>query len=274
MRVTLFLLFSFLILGLFLVITFSAASLAILGLVYVIMVVITVGYSDTVLLYLLGARELRSSDERIFFEAASQEAYKLAVSMPRLYFYNGSLERAFIFQTRSALSIVLNKRLLEKSSPDELHAICFELLLQVKKKMASKRTKSMFLLGSISWFVHAIGSLIIRLIPNKEFHKVIDWVSNFLLHPFLDFMFRILMGRGYYKKLGNLLSQFPKERELLDRVGLKLRRPDSYYSLPSRKLLELAAIYKSRHYQNIISLEFLPHEWDYFFNTEELKRAE
>jgi hypothetical protein len=274
MRATFFLLLSYLILGLFLLSILSGALLWLALFIYLCLIVITIGYSDTVLLYLLGARELRPSDEQVFFEATSQEAYKLAVLMPRLYFYNGSLERAYIFQTGSALSLVLNKRLLEKCSPDELHAICFELLLQVKKKMAKKRTRSMFLLGSISWIVHAMGSFIIKLVPNKEFHKVIDWVSNFLLHPFLNFMFNLIMGKGYYKKLGNQLAQFPKEKELLDRVGLKLRRPESYYSLPSRKLLELASIYKSRHYQNIISLEFLPHEWDFFFNTEELKRAE
>ena len=83
-----------------------------------------------------------------------------------------------------------------------------------------------------------------------------------------------MMGEGYFKKLSGLLTNFPEEKELLERVGLKLRSPLSYYSLPSRKVLELASINKSRHFQNIIALEFLPHEWDYFYVNEGLKSVE
>lgn len=79
-----------------------------------------------------------------------------------------------------------------------------------------------------------------------------------------------MMGGAYFKKLETLLNEFPKEKEMLDRVGLKLIKPLSYYSLPSRKLLVLSSVNKSRHFQSILALEFLPHEWDYLFKSEEL----
>lgn len=226
------------------------------------------------LLFLLGAREVRSSDEKIFFEAASQESYKLAVPMPRLYFYNGSLERAFVFQTRYSVSLVLNKGLLEKASSDELKAICFELLLQVKKGMAPKRTRSMFFLGFFSWIIHSFFGLFINLVPFRDVRKAADWFLNFIFHPVLEFLFKLTMGEKYFRKLEQLLEDYPEEKELLSRVGLKLRKPYSYYSLPSRKLLELQSVNRSRHFQNIMALEFLPHEWDYLFKDGELNGAE
>lgn len=274
MRATLFLLVSTLIIGLFLWVTFSGASFVFGFLLWLVFIVITVGYSDTMILFLLGAREVRSSDEKEFFEAASQEAYKLAVPMPRLYFYNGSLERAFVLQNRHSISVILNKTLLEKCTFDELSAISFELLLQVKTGQAPKRTKSMFILGFFAWIVHSLVGLIFTLIPVKEIGKASDWILSYLLHPLLDFLFKLIMGEGYFRKLQNSINEFPSEKDQLTRVGLKLRSPTDYYSLPSRKLLELSSVNKSRHYQNILALEFLPHEWDYLFKVEDIKRAE
>lgn len=274
MRATFFLMLSFVTLGLFLWISLSGAVFVVGCLFWLLFLVITVGYQDTVLLVLLGARELRSSDEKKFFEAASQQAYKLALKMPRLYFYNGTLERAFVFHTRFNISIVLNKELLEKASSEELNAICFELLLQVKKGMAAKRTRTMFFLGFFSWFTRSVFSFCFKIVPFKEVKKSADWLINFLIHPFLDFMFRLMMGERYFRKLEQALAEYPDEKDLLDRVGLKLRRPYSYYSLPSRKLMELQSVSRSRQYQSIMTLEFLPHEWDYLFKLRELRSVE
>lgn len=274
MRASLFLLFTTIVFGLFLWLALSGASFVFGLVLWVLFIVITMGYSDTMVLYLLGAREVRSSDQREFFEAASQEAYKLAVYMPRLYFYNGSLERAFILQNRKNVSIVLNKALLEKCSPHELSAISFELLLQVKRGMAPKRTKVMFILGFIAWVVHSIVGMILNLVPVKNLRKAAEWLLSYFLHPVLDFLFKLILGESYFRKLKHSLEDFPYEKEQLSHVGMKLRRPYDYYSLPSRKLMELTAVNKSRHFQNILALEFLPHEWDFLFKTEDLKRAE
>lgn len=274
MRATLFLMFSFIFLGLFLWTTLSGALFLLGCLIWLILLVITVGYQDTMLLFLLGAREVRSSDEKNFFEAASQEAYKLSVVMPRLYFYNGTLERAFVFQTRYNVSIVLSKALLEKASSDELKAICFELLMQVKKGMAPKRTRSMFFLGFFSWIIHSFLGLFINLLPFKDLRRGADWFINYLFHPVMDFLFNLIMGESYFRKLEQFLSDYPEEKERLKRVGMRLRPPYTYYSLPSRKLLELHSVSRSRHFQNIMALEFLPHEWDYLFRGQELKGAE
>ena len=274
MRAALFLYLSIAILGVFLWITFSGALFFFGFIFWSFFLVVSVGYTDTVILFLLGAREVRSSDERDFFEAASQEAYKLAVPMARLYFYNGTLERAFVLQNKKTVSIVLSKTLLEKCSAAELQGICFELFLQVKKGMASKRTRSMFLLGFITWMIHSFVGLLLALVPLKEVKQAMNWLLNYLLHPWLEFMFKLMMGGAYFRKLETFLNDFPKEKEMLDRVGLKLIKPLSYYSLPSRKLLVLSSVMKSRHFQSILALEFLPHEWDYLFESEELVSVE
>jgi hypothetical protein len=273
MRATLFLVSFLLAFGLFLWVTFSGALIVFSALFWLVLVFISVGYQDTMLLFLLGAREIRSGDEKIFFEAASQEAYKLAVPRPRLFFYNGSLDRVFVFQSYRSVSIVVNKSFLGNATPLELQGICFELLLQVKKGMAPKRTKIMFLLGTGSWLLHSLLGLLTALLPLRDVREGVNWFLNFLIFPVLEFLYRLALGESYFRRLEGYLDEFPREKELLAHLGLKLRKPYSYYSLPSRKLLELQASGKSRHYQSIIALEFLPHEWDYLFRGGELNRA-
>lgn len=273
MRISLLLTTFYVFLGLFLWVTISGALLTLSMVIYLVLLVIAIGYSDTAVLFFLGARELRSSYVQIFFEASSQEAYKLSVPRPKLYFYNGTLERAFILQNKQNLSLVISKTLIDTCSYDDLAAICFELLLQVKKGMAPKRTRVMFLLGLISWIAHTIVSLFLLLIPMKEFRQASDWFLNYLLHPWLNFLFGLVLSEKYFRKLASHLQDFPLEKEKLKRVGLRLRKADQLHSLPSRKLIELTSVSRSRSFQNILALEFLPHEWDFLFNTEEIARA-
>lgn len=274
MRVTLFLLLCFIVVGLFLWSTFSGALLIIGILGLLLFVVVSMGYSDTLILFFLGAREVRSGDEKIFYEAAAQEAYKLSLKVPKLYYYNGTLERAFVLQKGSEVSIVLDKKTIEHAQHDELTAICFELLLQVKKGLASKRTKTLFVLGSLGWFFHSLMGLIAGVLPFENVRKAFAWIISYLVQPVLDLLFKLLLGEKYFKKLELLLNEFPHEKQLLNNVGMKLHRHLYYYSLPSKKLLELSSAGKSRHYQNIMAIEFLPHEWDYFFRHQDLKNAQ
>lgn len=262
MRVTALLFIMSFLTALFLWVTLSGALFFFGLLLLLLVLVVMLGYPDTAILFFLGAREVRRSDAKSFSEAAAQEAYKLALPTPRLYFYNGALERGFILQNKRVLSLVLSKELLENCSFDELSAICFELLLQVKKEMAMKRTKVMFLLGFMAWVTHAITGPLLALVPVKELKKSIDWILCYTLTPWLDFLFKMILGKKYFKKLNVLLDDFPPEKEALLKVGLKLRRPLQIYSLPSRKMLEFASLSKGRSYQNILALEFLPHEWD------------
>lgn len=274
MRATLFLTLCFLAFTAFLWVTLSGALLALGFLVEILFLVITFGYQDTLILFLLGAREVSSGDQKNYFEAASQEAYKLSISMPRLYFYNGSIERAYVLQNRKDVSLVLDKSLLIGSSPAELTAICFELLLQVKKGMAPKRTRSMFVIGFFSWITHSFTAILLKIFPFQDVRRAINWSLTFLLQPLLEMIFKMMVTESYFKKLESSLAQYPHEKELIEKVGLKIKSSQIHHSLPSRKLLELSSIYRSRQFQNMLMLEFLPHEWDFMFNHEGILRAE
>ena len=268
MRVTLLLFIVSCIFALILWATLSGALFVFAMLIYTIFIVISYGYTDKALLFFLGAREVRSADEADFHAAAVQEAYKLSVPRPRIYYYNGTLERAFVLQNKKNIGLVLSKELLEICSKDELAAICFELLIQVKKNLATKRTKVMFLIGMTTWLSHAFVGLLIKIVPINEFRQSMNWLMYYLLHPWLELIFNFTLGKKYFKKLeGFLLKDYPKENDLLKKVGTKLRANNMIYSLPSRKVIEFSSVNKSRHYQNIIILEFLPHEWDLIFNS-------
>jgi hypothetical protein len=273
MRTSLFLMLFFASVGVFFW-TILSGALLFLGCLFLLFgLVVSIGYADTMVLYLLGAREVRASDQEMFSEAASQEAYKLSVGTPRLYVYNGTLERAFVLQNGKSVSLVLSKSLLEKCSLYELSAISFELLLQVKKGMAQKRTRCMFLLGFMSWSFHSLLNFLLLPFPVQNFRKACRWSLSYLLHPWLDVLFKLTIGKTYFRKLENLLTSYDVERENLQKLGLKLRRPAHYYQLPSRKLLEFSSLDKSRNFQNIMALEFLPHEWDFLFPRSELTGA-
>lgn len=240
-------------------------SLVLIGL----MAVLVWNYADKAILYFLGAREIMSNDEPTFYKEATQQAYKLAVNNPGLYFYNGSFERAFVLQNGDNISLVLSRSLLERAGKDELAAICFALLLQVKKNMASSRTKGMLILCMSSWIVHGFGSILGKLIPFKHAKEVINLLANYFLHPWLRINFHLLIGTRYFKKLFQYLNHFPLENEQLAHFYLQLRYPDVVYSNLSRRLTELLSGQKSLHYQNILSLELLPHEWDYYQQHQE-----
>lgn len=263
-----------LMLGLLIIVTTSWVVFSGAWLVFVLLLVLgfsvfSVLYHDKMILFYLGAREIRLPENPNFYRVASQEAYKLSLPMPSLYFYNGTIERGFVFHNHNSLSLVLNKELLDNCKPFELSAICFELLLQAKVGLAAKRTRLTFLLGTVSWIGHSIGAILQKIIPVKEFQFCLNWLVNYLLNPWISLIFNLTIGQGYFKKVETALNAYPYEKELFLKVGLKIHRPDVVYSLPSKKLVELSSIKRSQTFQNIISLEFLPHEWDYLFKTTE-----
>jgi len=86
-------------------------------------------------------------------------------------------------------------------------------------------------------------------------------------------VFKLIIGKKYFKKLGLILKEFPTECDSLQKVGLKLKATNEIYSLSSRKMIEFSSLNKSRHFQNIMALEFLPHEWDLIFDPKLEARA-
>jgi hypothetical protein len=273
MRASLALILLFAVLGLILWTTLGGALFVVSVLFWLILVLISVGYADTGVLFFLGAREVSSADEPMFFQASAQEAYKLALPKPNLYFYDGTFERGFLLHNQQTLSLVLSRSLLHRAQSHELSAICFELLLQAKKGAAVKRTRIMFLLGLISWVGHSLVSLLSFLIPIPEVRKVLCLLLNIFLHPAQELIFRLLLGQGHFRKIESDLKLFNSENLEFNRVALKLRRPEELYSIPSKKTFILSSLGKNSQFQTILSIEMLPHEWDKFQKVGELKRV-
>lgn len=268
MRISLLLLLINLILMLILWVTLSGALLWAGVAIYLIYLVILVGYSDRAVLFFLGAREVKSNDEPNFFRASAHEAYKLRVKPPVLYFYNGSQDRAFALENRSQVSLVISRQVLDTATATDLEAICFELLLQVRRGLAPKRTRTMFLLGMITWCAHALTSLVTKVFKSREVFTGASLFLNYFLYPWTEFLFKLFLGNKYFKKLRILLREYPAEWENLQLVGKKFAPSAANRSLPTRKINEFSAASRSVQYQNIFALESLPHEWDFFFSKE------
>lgn len=252
---------------------FSGIGFVFISFATLVFVVITWGYSDSAILFFLGAREVKSIEESKFHGASIQEAYKLAVPRPQLYSYNGSLDRAFVIQNGQRVSLVVAREVLDSCSQDELSAICFELLLQVKKNMASKRTKAMYLIGALTWGGQLIINSLSKLIPLKEFKVSLYWLAHYLSKPWLDMLFKFTIGEKFFVKLEKHLRDYPRENELLMNVGGKINRVAELNSFSSRKIIEFSTLNRSSQYQCIMAIEFLPHEWDMLFSLQPVNRA-
>lgn len=268
MRISLLLFFINLVLMLILWVTLSGALAWAAGLIFATYLVILVGYADKAVLFFLGAREVKSGDEPHFFKASAHEAYKLRVKQPVLYFYNGTQDRAFALENRSHVSLVVSRQVLDTATASDLEAICFELLLQVQRGLAPKRTRTMFLLGMITWCAHALTSVLLKVFRSREVASVASLFFNYFLYPWIDLLFRLFLGNKYFKKLRVLLREYPTEWENLQLVGRKLSPELSQGSLPTRKIQEFTATARSVQFQNIFALESLPHEWDFFFTKD------
>jgi hypothetical protein len=268
MRISLLLLLINLILMLILWVTLSGALLWLAVGVFVVYLVILVGYADKAVLFFLGAREVKSNDEPDFLKASAQEAYKLRVRPPVLYFYNGSRDRAFALENRSHVSLVFSRQVLDTASASDLEAICFELLLQVSRGLAPKRTRMMFLLGMITWCAHAFTSLLTKIFKSREINTGASLFLNYFLYPWIEFLFRLFLGNKYFKKLRTLLKEYPSEWDNLQLVGKKFAPDNAHSSIATKKISEFSSASRSFQFQNIFALESLPHEWDFLFSKE------
>jgi hypothetical protein len=228
---------------------------------------------DRAILFFLGAREVRSGDQPQYFEAASQEAYKLSLPQPKIFVYEGSLERGFILQNRNQLSLVLSRSFLTKMNLPELSGVCFSLLLQAKKKLVHKRTKAMFITGTISWVFNNFASLVAVVVPEKNSKKVIHAVFDFFLIPGLRLIFDVILGKSYFRQFSTYLNEYPNDYNSLQVAGMKLERCSEIYSFPSRRIYEFSVSTRRNSYKNILFLELLPHEWDYLFLKQDLMSA-
>lgn len=268
MRISLLLLLINLILMTTLWVTLSGALFWVGASIFLIYIVILVGYADRAVLFFLGAREVKSNDEPNFFRASAHEAYKLNVNPPVLYFYNGSQDRAFALENRSHVSLVISRQVLDSASATDLEAICFELLLQVRRGLAPKRTRTMFLLGMITWCAHSLTSLVTKIFKSREVFTGVSLFLNYFLYPWVEFLFRLFLGNKYFRKLHSLLREYPSEWENLQLVGRKFAPTPETSSLPTKKIAEFSAASRSVQFQNILALESLPHEWDYLFSKD------
>jgi hypothetical protein len=256
-------------LSLLMTLLFTAGIWTSIVLVFIaLFLIISMAYADSAILFFLGARGLKRADEAKFHHASAQEAYKLAVPAPRLYFYNGTLDRAFVLEGRGEISLVLSKDLLENCNLEEISAICFALLLQVKKNLVKKRNKTLFLIGLISWISSAVIEILSKLFRHKHLKLSLNWMSAYLLRPWLEIIYKISIGEKYFQKIKKNLSEYPAEASHLMRAAGKIYRPDELDSFSSKKIWEYSSLGKNANFQRIISLELLPHEWDFIFKPE------
>ena len=237
----------------------------VLGVFYFLLVtglLVFINATDKILLLLLGSREIKFEYEEELTNRVAQIAYKLGIRPPKLYFYNGVLDRAFILQCGQRISLVYSKNLLDICSDEEVEAVSFELLIQAKNNLARKRSLTLGIIGIVSWISQGFVGSIKKMIPSKRVGEVLNWLIYYAIHPWFMVAFRLMFGWSSLRKVNAQLASYESEAILIDHVKRKINYPDDLYSLPMKKFIELTLINKNPHFQNVLALEFLPHEWD------------
>lgn len=262
MRVTILYLLGLLALMSFIWVTFSGFKVLALFLICVFIGILILTHCDLLILLFIGAREIQDDDYPILAQIVSQEAYKLSVLKPKLFFYHGHIDRAFVFHQGRRIHLVLGKSLLQSYSEFELRAIVFELLLQAKKKMASKKTKMTFMLIFLMGIIHFVVSMLFKILPFPRLKQAIMWFIFYSIYPPLEVIFKLVIGQGYFKKLSSYLQNFQVESENWEAVKSRLSSPDVMKSLSYKKLMIFFNLSHRDSFQNIFVLESLPHEWD------------
>jgi len=260
---------SWLLLGLFFTTFFSILLSLFTGWILIISMIIVlvssvimIYYLDRVTLSFLSARPTTLQENEKVFRAANLQAYKLETISPEIYYYHGTIKRAFVLQHGKRISLLLHEDLISDSSDEELGALFFSLLVQVKKGFAKKRTRIMFLIGLIAWGGTETANILGTLLPGKNSRKNCYLAFMYLFSPISSVLFKVGLGRSFFDQMILSLSSYSQESEEFQRYLKKIKTIFLQPSFTTKSLQLYLATQKSTNLQIQVILENLPHEWE------------
>jgi hypothetical protein len=100
-------------------------------------------YADKFILLFLGAREVIDADNQTLFQALKSETYREHESFPKVYLYSGHRVKAFVLNSRSTWSVVLDRSLIKSLNQEQIEALVSYLIRHKKEANCKIQTLGM-----------------------------------------------------------------------------------------------------------------------------------
>lgn len=148
----------------------------------------TIGYVylDKLILFTLGAREIIDQDSQEFFQHLKNESYKSFSSFPKVYLYPGNSLKCFVLESRSEWSIVMDRDLKNKMSPEQERDLASYLMNFHREGVAWRLTKAYGLCALMLSLNHFLWTRVVLLKEESNSYRVANFVSLALMKPFFE----------------------------------------------------------------------------------------
>jgi hypothetical protein len=143
-------------------------------------------YLDKLILYLIGAREIIDSDYQTLFQYIKSSSYQNFESYPKVYVYSGFLMKAFVLNSRDEWTIVMDRKLMETLSSEQIKYLINYLVRYKKTNVPWRQTKSM---GLNAFFILGIYTLLKKVMflnVNSYMFKVLSFFLIILFKPIFE----------------------------------------------------------------------------------------
>jgi len=209
-------------------------------------------WSDKFLLHFLQAREVSRAEWPLVHRVSRNQAFKLGVTAPALYTYNGFFARLFALHRGGRVVFVVERSVLEDADEDEIAALMFALTLQVREQVAGRATGA--LLGLALWwlpFLKLMGPLP-GLAP----------LGQFLVAPVAGVWHRAGFAQSDVRRFYTAFARYPHEHGAFNRWVARHPQPRLQASPGRDFVFRASAASHGPREQLILALEGALHPWD------------
>lgn len=153
-------------------------------------------FVDKIILYIIGAREIIDSDYQTLFQYIKSASYQNFESTPKVYIYSGFSLKAFVLSSRNEWSIVLDRKLMDQLSSEQIKYLINYLVKFNKTSIPWRQTKSLGLNCFSIMLIYFFLRKVFFLSSNSYAFKILSFFLMILLKP----LFELIAIVGHTRK--------------------------------------------------------------------------
>lgn len=143
-------------------------------------------FLDKVILYIIGAREIIDSDYQTLFQYIKSASYQNFENTPKVYVYSGFSLKAFVLNSRNEWSIVLDRKLMDQLSSEQIKYLINYLVKFNKTSIPWRQTKATGLNCFSIMIIYFFLRKVLFLDNNSYLFKVLAFFNLILLKPIFE----------------------------------------------------------------------------------------
>ncbi len=143
-------------------------------------------FLDKIILYIIGAREIIDSDYQTLFQYIKSASYQNFETNPKVYVYSGFSLKAFVLNSRGDWSIVLDRKLMENLTSEQIKYLINYLVKFNKTSLPWRQTKSIGLNCFSIMVIYFFLRKVLFLNNNSYAFKVLSFFNLILLKPLFE----------------------------------------------------------------------------------------